>query len=117
MDFDQIVAAFQKRKYGQDKAAEKRNAYIAVLKDYESLKFGKAVNGVRQVKEITQERVDKMETEKRETSVDFADTLAGFVDIELKAAPKKPAKGAKAAKAAEPDSLAALLSMDIGVKL
>ena len=111
MDFDKAVAAFQKRKRSQDVAAEKRKAYVGVLEEYQSLKFGKVVGGVREVKEITQDRIDKLETDKRETSVDIADSLASFVDIEIKAPPKKAAKAAT-------DPLASLLNLDIdGVKL
>lgn len=120
MDFDKIVAAFQKRKRGQDMAEQKRQAYLEVLEDYQKLKFGKVVDGVRQEKPITQDRIDKMQAEKRDTSVDIADTLADFVDIEVKMPAKKapPAKKAAAKAAAEPDPLASLLDMDIdGVKL
>lgn len=114
MDFDKIVAAFQKRKRGQDMAEQKRQAYLEVLEDYQKLKFGKVVDGVRQEKPITQDRIDKMQAEKRDTSVDIADTLADFVDIEV----KMPAKKAPTKAAAKPDPLASLLDMNIdGVKL
>lgn len=84
MDFDKAVAAFQRKKKGQDMAAEKREAYRAVLKDYAALKYAPTVGGVRKEREITQELIEKKAEEKKSLEIDaIADSLIGFVDIEI----------------------------------
>lgn len=83
MDFDKAVAAFTKKKQGQNNADEKRAAYKAMLKEYNTLKFSKAVGGVRKEREITQEVIEKAAQDKEETSVELADDLAQYFDIDL----------------------------------
>lgn len=84
MDFDKVVAAFQRKKKGQNLADQKREAYRAMLKDYQTLKYGSAVGGVRKEREITQDLIEKKAEEKKAVEIDtIADNLIDFVDIEI----------------------------------
>lgn len=84
MDFDKAVAAFQRKKKGQDMANQKREAYRALLKDYNAMKYGPAVGGVRKEREITQEVIDRKIKAKKEVQIDtMADNLADFVDLHI----------------------------------
>ena len=84
MDFDKAVAAFQRKKKGQNLADQKREAYRAMLADYQTLKYAPAVGGVRKEREITQELIEKKAEEKKEMEIDtIADSLIDFVDIEI----------------------------------
>lgn len=95
MDFEQAVAAFARKKKSQNLADQKREAYRGMLKEYNALKYGPAVGGVRKEREITQELIEKKAEEKKAVEIDtIADSLIGFVDIGLppespKVAPKK----------------------------
>ncbi len=84
MDFDAKVAAFTRKKKGQNLADLKREAYRTMLKDYQSLKYsGAVVNGARKEVEITQERIEKAAKDKAETKVEMADDLAQYLEIDL----------------------------------
>lgn len=93
MDFDKAVAAFQRKKKGQNMADQKREAYREMLKDYQALKYAPAVGGVRKEREITQELIEKKAEEKKAVQIDtLADSLIGFVDIDLPPEPTKKGK-------------------------
>ena len=103
MDFDKAVAAFTRKKKGQNLADEKREAYRKMVNEYTSLKYGQVVNGNRREREITQELIERREEKAKAASVDIADDLASFIDLDL-GAPKgngvdlemgKPKKGRK----------------------
>jgi hypothetical protein len=84
MDFDKAVAAFQRKKRSQDLATVKREQYRTMLKEYTSMKYSPAVNGVRREREITQEVIEKRAEEKKAVEIDtVADGLIGFVDIDI----------------------------------
>lgn len=84
MDFDQTVAAFQRKKKSQDIGARKREEYLAMLKDYNSMKYAPAVAGQRREREITQEVIDKRAEEKKAVQIDtITESLIGFVDLDL----------------------------------
>lgn len=84
MDFEKAVAAFQRKKKGQNLADKKREAYRAMLADYQTLKYAPAVGGVRKEREITQELIEKKAEEKKAVEIDtIADSLIDFVDIEI----------------------------------
>ena len=96
MDFDKAVAAFQRKKNARVAADQKREAYKAVLKDYQGLKYAPAVGGVRKEREITQELIERKAEEKKAVEIDtIADSLVDFVDITLPPEPPKvaPKKG------------------------
>lgn len=79
MDFDAKVAAFTRKKKGQNLADQKREAYRTMLKEYQSLKYS---TGRKEV-EITQERIEKAAKDKAETKVEMADDLAQYLEIDL----------------------------------
>lgn len=79
MDFDAKVAAFTRKKKGQNMADLKRDAYRTMLKDYQALKYGPG----RKEVEITQERIEKVAQDKAETKVEMADDLAQYLDLEI----------------------------------
>lgn len=83
MDFEKAVAAFTRKKKGQNLADDKREAYRKVVKEYTEMKYAPAVGGVRKEMPITQERIEKRAQEKKETSIEVADDLAAFFDIDL----------------------------------
>lgn len=84
MDFERAVAAFQRKRKGRDLHDAKREAYRAMLKEYEQMKYAN-VGGKRVERQITQEKIDRREKEKQEEKVILADTeeLLKFVDIKL----------------------------------
>lgn len=93
MDFDAAVAAFTRKKQAQTRGDEKRVAYVAVLKEYNELKYAPAVNGVRKEREITQELIDKKKEQKREMEKisnvdDVTADLVGFIDIDFTPKPR-----------------------------
>lgn len=83
MNHDQAVAAFQRKKKGQDMATLKREAYRKVIAEFCEMKFGTLVNGERKKREITQEMIERREQDKKDTAVEVADDLAKFLDIDL----------------------------------
>lgn len=84
MDFDKAVAAFQRKKNPRAEAEQRRQNYLAMLKDYSALKYGATVKGVRVEREITQELIEKKAEEKKSLEVDtIANSLIDFVDIEI----------------------------------
>lgn len=84
MDFDQTVAAFQRKKKSQDTAAAKREQYRTLLKEYNAMKYAPAVAGQRREREITQEVIDKRAEEKKAVQIDtITESLVGFVDLDL----------------------------------
>lgn len=94
MDFDKAVAAFTRKKNARVAADDKREAYRAMLKEYNALKYGPTVGGVRKEREITQELIEKKAEEKRAVAIDtLADSLADFVDIALPPEMPAPKKG------------------------
>lgn len=81
-DFDKTVAAFTKKKKAQDVATLKRDAYRKLLKEYNEMKYGPAVGGVRKEREITQEMIEKREADKKLVSKENIDDLvAGLTDF------------------------------------
>ena len=83
MDFEKAVAAFTRKKRGQNLADEKREAYRKMVKEYTDLKYAPAAGGVRKEREITQERIEKRAKDKKEVSLEAADDLAAFFEIDL----------------------------------
>lgn len=84
MEFDKVVEAFQRKKNARSLAAQKREAYLAMLKDYTALKYVPAAGGGRKEREITQELIEKKAEEKKEVEIDtIANSLIDFVDIDL----------------------------------
>lgn len=81
-DFDKAVAAFTKKKKAADVASLKRDAYRKLLKEYNEMKYGPAVGGVRKERQITQEVIDKREADKKLVSKENIDDLvAGLTDF------------------------------------
>ena len=94
MDFEKAVAAFQRKKNARVAADEKREAYRVMLKEYNALKYGPAVGGVRKEREITQELIERKAEEKRAVAIDtLADSLVSFVDLALPPEMPAPKKG------------------------
>lgn len=82
-EFEQKVAAFQKAQRRKNNARdEDRQRYIQVLKDYQALKYGPVKDGVRQVKEVTQERIERQIEAKKPVHVDV-NSLLDFVDLDI----------------------------------
>lgn len=113
MDFEKAAAAFMRKKKSQDMVSQKREAYQSMLKEFEAMKYDRPIGGVRKERPITQDKIDAIQTEKKErSSFDVVDSLAGFVDIQVNVPTPKNRKADKA------DPLASLLDMNIdGVKL
>jgi hypothetical protein len=84
-DFDKAVAAFTKKKKSQDVATLKRDAYRKLLKEYNEMKYGPAVGGVRKERQITQELIDRREADKKlvskENIDDLVSSLTDFINI------------------------------------
>lgn len=80
MEFDQKVAAFQRNQ--RRRADDGKERYRQVLKDYQTLKYGPVKDGVRQVKEVTQERIERQIEAKKPVEVDV-DSLLAFVDLDI----------------------------------
>lgn len=84
MDFDKKVAAFTRKKKGQDMASAKREAYRAMLKEYQELKYAPTAGSGRREREVTQELIDKRVEEKKAVQVDtVANSLIDFVDLDI----------------------------------
>lgn len=76
-DFENAVAAFQKKKNPRTEAEAKREAYKKMVKEYTKLKYGFNASGVRVERKISQERIERAEAAKTavipDASVDLAD--------------------------------------------
>ncbi len=82
-DFEQKVAAFQRAQRRKNNARDdSRQRYVEVLKDYQALKYGPVKDGVRQVKEITQERIERQIEAKKPVNIDV-NSLLDFVDLDI----------------------------------
>ena len=94
MDFDTVVAAFTRKKNARTMADQKRETYLAMLKDYNALKYAPTVGGVRKEREITEELIEKKAEAKKSLEIDtITDSLIGFVDIDLPPERPEPKKG------------------------
>lgn len=99
MDFEKAVAAFTRKKKSQDLASMKREAYRAMLKDYQSMKYTPASGGVRREREVTQEMIDKRVEEKKAVQVDtVTSSLMDFVDLDIGAVLAPPAPSNRGGK-------------------
>lgn len=83
MDFDKAVAAFQRKNRASNMADQKRETYRAMIREYTSMKYAPAKDGVRKKREVTQDKIDRRAKEKAESSVDQIVDIAKFIDIDF----------------------------------
>jgi hypothetical protein len=77
-DFEQAVAAFQKKKNPRTEREAKREAYKKMVKEYTKLKYGFNASGERVERPITEKRIATAEAAKTRVIPDAADGLADF---------------------------------------
>jgi hypothetical protein len=77
-DFENAVAAFQKKKNPRTEAEAKREAYKKMVKEYTKLKYGYNSAGERVERPITEKRIATAEAAKTRVIEDASVGLADF---------------------------------------
>lgn len=79
MNFEQAVEAFKNKKNARTAAEEKRQKYLAMLKDFNKLRYGTNKAGEKVQREITQERIERAEEAKNRVIPDASVDLLDFI--------------------------------------
>lgn len=90
MSFDKIAADFIRKRREGDIASIKREQYVAMLKDFNAMKYAPVKDGKRAEREITEEAIERQERRKESEKARKAEKLSAdpgdildFVDLEL----------------------------------
>jgi CO dehydrogenase/acetyl-CoA synthase beta subunit len=93
MSFETAALQFIRKRRGQDIASERRERYLEMLKEYDKIKYGPTVNGVRVEREVNEESIQLNERRKKAAAAKKAakqsveipdlDDIVGIVDLDL----------------------------------
>jgi hypothetical protein len=90
VSFDKRAADFIRKRRQGDIASLKREQYLAMLKDYNEMKYAPAKGGQRAEREITEEAIERQERRKEAAKARKAEKLSAdpgdildFVDLDL----------------------------------